>query len=93
MNDEQNKEKEAEVNQEDKMSKNDLLSKLDDAIYVGHLIKYNIYLISKAAVFKTLVETYPEKGLDWAVHKTHEVLQAFSADDHVAKTIEEKKEN
>lgn len=56
------------------------LDVVPESLALGHLIKYNLYLLSKAIVFASL---YPKSSnITAAVSETESVLKAFYSNDH-----------
>jgi len=51
-----------------------------EILTLGHLMKYNMYMISQAIVFAAIMEKYtsPTEG----AQKTREILKWFSDEDH-----------
>jgi hypothetical protein len=59
----------------------------EEVLYIGHLLKYNLYLLSKSLVLNSLLQTLPKNpdgsvDLLKAVNMTHGVLTAFHNQDH-----------
>lgn len=50
----------------------------DEFVVLGHLIKYNLYLLAKSVVFSAVLR---QKGdVQSAVTETHQVMQALDLD-------------
>lgn len=51
-----------------------------ELITLGHLIKYNLYLVSKAIVFDAVLQK--EGDINKAANFTHAIMMAFHDQDH-----------
>ena len=49
----------------------------EDFLILGHLVKYNLYLLAKAQIFSALMQTL---GVDEAISETHRVIGELDLD-------------
>lgn len=61
-----------------------------EMLSLGHLIKYNLYLLAKAVVFSSVLKE-KQGNINEAANYAHAIMMAFHDQDHRVDVTEEKK--
>lgn len=64
--------------------------KVDDYLILGHLIKYNLYLLSKGIIFSSILKH--SKNIEKAIELTNQTMDELDLDTKVRKEQEKAKE-
>lgn len=64
--------------------------KVDDYLILGHLIKYNLYLLSKSVIFSSILNQ--SKDIEKAIELTNQTMDELDLDTKVRKEQEKAKE-
>jgi hypothetical protein len=64
--------------------------KVDDYLILGHLIKYNLYLLSKSVIFSSILEQ--SKDIEKAISLTNQTMDELDLDTKARKEQEKAKE-
>ena len=64
--------------------------KVDDYLILGHLIKYNLYLLSKSVIFSSILEQ--SKDIEKAISLTNQTMDELDLDTNARKEQEKAKE-
>lgn len=64
--------------------------KVDDYLILGHLIKYNLYMLSKSIIFNSVLQS--SRDINEAVEKTNKAMEELDLDTKARKEQENAKE-
>lgn len=64
--------------------------KVDDYLILGHLIKYNLYLLSKSVIFSSILNQ--SKDIEKAISLTNQTMDELDLDTKARKEQEKAKE-